>query len=378
MSNSPPPPNNQEVSTQAPMILERRDRTASSESTKPALYDPNSPKRNVKLLRSAQFPAIGQEQQQPMKAPRSSVKKQPPSSSSTPLNRQEAASSPSQQQQQVGPSPSCTPFFRRNEQFNVEAITKILTDSPGHYVVGVVGNQGVGKSSILSSFTEQPDVTFAAQPNDLFLSLGHKTSGIDMHVCPERMILLDTEPIMCWTVLEKALRYHSTDGTHPDLWLEMDALYNLVFLLSVCNVVIVVSDGTELDINMIRCLQRAEMLKFQLPDFPLIPPNNLGQAQQDMNYYPDIVFVCNKCQPDDFTLTSKTNVVSDVIWDYQKVLGLLEVYYPPTTKRQMIGTLQISTSYHTLSTFGHHHHHHHHHERTVLKATTMTLKPSEP
>ncbi|KAI8332699.1 hypothetical protein BC941DRAFT_436363 [Chlamydoabsidia padenii] len=279
------------------MILERRDRTPSGETTKPALYDPNSPKRNVKVLRST--PTTTQEQQQK----RPIIKKQPTSSSSSsaPLDRQET--SLHSIQQPIISNTSCTPFFRRNDLFNTESITQVLTDNPGHYVVGVVGQQGVGKSSILSSFTEQSTNTFPSQPNDLFLSLGHKTSGIDMHICPERMILLDTEPILSWTVMERALRHHTADGSHPDAWLEMDALYNLVFLLSVCNVVIVVFDGTELDINMIHCLQRAEMLKFQLPEFPLISPSNLGQAQQDMNYYPDIVFVCNKCHSDDFTLT---------------------------------------------------------------------------
>lgn len=55
-----------------------------------------------------------------------------------------------------------------------------------------------------------------------------------------------------------------------------------------CNVVIVVSTGTNLDMDLMHCLQRAEMLKFQLPDFPLIPPGNFGQTHHDMNYYPDI------------------------------------------------------------------------------------------
>lgn len=86
-------------------------------------------------------------------------------------------------------------------------------------------------------------------------------------------------------------------------------------MLSVCNVVLVVSEGMQLDVAMLRYLKRAELLKFSLPDFPLIPAATFGQAQPDMNYYPDIgkmmdlphrhmhndlnlriVFVCNKCR----------------------------------------------------------------------------------
>lgn len=67
-------------------------------------------------------------------------------------------------------------------------------------------------------------------------------------------------------------------------------------MLAVCNVVLVVSEGMQLDVAMMRYLKRAELLKFSLPDFPLIPPATFGQTQHDMHYYPDIVFVCNKCR----------------------------------------------------------------------------------
>ncbi|ORZ24668.1 hypothetical protein BCR42DRAFT_403419 [Absidia repens] len=295
---------NAETSTQAPMILERRERPSITETAKPTLYDPHSPKNGVRVLRSAQ------QTEQLQKSPRYIARKQATPLSPSSKTEPQAPVSASTQQQQVIPISSYIPFFRRNEQFNLEGITKALTDNPGHFVVGVIGQQGVGKSTLLSSFTERPTDAFPSQPNNLFLSHGHKTSGIDMHICPERMILLDTEPIMCWTVLEKALRHHSTDGLLPDMWLEMDALYNLVFMLSVCNVVIVVSAGTNLDMDLMHCLQRAEMLKFQLPDFPLIPPGNFGQAHHDMNYYPDIVFVCNKCQSDDFTRIRFESVIT--------------------------------------------------------------------
>ena len=59
-------------------------------------------------------------------------------------------------------------------------------------------------------------------------------------------------------------------------------------MLSVCNVVLVVSEGTEIDQAMIKLLRRATMVKFNIPDFPLIPPANFGQSQVDTNYYPDI------------------------------------------------------------------------------------------
>lgn len=50
----------------------------------------------------------------------------------------------------------------------------------------------------------------------------------------------------------------------------------------------VVFNGTTVDMDVINFLRRAEMLKFQIPDFPLIPPNHFGQIQPDVNYYPEI------------------------------------------------------------------------------------------
>ncbi|KAI8078232.1 uncharacterized protein B0P05DRAFT_579494 [Gilbertella persicaria] len=164
--------------------------------------------------------------------------------------------------------------MRRPNKFNTDAILKMLTDYPGHFVIGILGKQGVG----------------------------HKTDGIDMYVTPERAILLDTEPVLSWTVLDKVLRSGSLGGLHPDLWLEMENLYNIIFMMSVCNIVLVVSDGPELDMDLLRLLQRAVMLKFNLPDFPLLT------GQQDMHYYPDMVFVCNKCQKQEFTFKKYSHV----------------------------------------------------------------------
>ncbi|KAI8072703.1 hypothetical protein BC940DRAFT_232810, partial [Gongronella butleri] len=171
------------------------------------------------------------------------------------------------------------PFLRRPDQFQPEAILKVLSDHPGHFVIGVVGTQGVGN-------------------NDLFLTHGHKTSGMDMYVCPERVILLDTEPLLCWSVLERTLRHSPLNGTLPDAWLEME------------------------------CVRRAELLKFRLPDFPLLPP--AGQfGAPDLHYYPDMVFVCNKCDHADWTRAR-----------YQQTQAMLHhVFHDTQLKIQGIGSL---------------------------------------
>lgn len=42
------------------------------------------------------------------------------------------------------------------------------------------------------------------------------------------------------------------------------------------------NDKPEIDLDILQLIQRAEALKFNIPDYPLLT------GQQDMNYYPDI------------------------------------------------------------------------------------------
>ncbi|KAI7879012.1 hypothetical protein K492DRAFT_208571 [Lichtheimia hyalospora FSU 10163] len=261
---------------QAPVILERRDRSAPTEhntgETTPVIM-----KHNEKMPRVVAKP------------PQSNT------ASVSPLSSSGTSSSPSTANEM--PGKASIPFLdRRHGRMSSDAVIKLLGDHPGHFVVGVVGKQGVGKSTVLSYLTHQPFNAFSIQSIESVAYSRHQTVGIDVFITPERTILLDTEPILSCSVLDEALRSTSMDGLHPELWLERESLYNLVFMLSVCNVVLVVSEGMQLDVAMLRYLKRAELLKFSLPDFPLIPAATFGQTQPDMNYYPDIVFVCNKCR----------------------------------------------------------------------------------
>ncbi|KAG0002182.1 smg-9, nonsense mediated mRNA decay factor [Entomortierella chlamydospora] len=90
---------------------------------------------------------------------------------------------------------------------------------------------------------------------------GFQTSGIDMHITPERMILLDTEPIFCLSNLENALRNERiTDGVPLDVWLDHQALTMATFLISVCNVVLVMTGERESGSDRIfKLLQRVEV-----------------------------------------------------------------------------------------------------------------------
>ncbi|CAO3677308.1 unnamed protein product [Umbelopsis vinacea] len=184
------------------------------------------------------------------------------------------------------------------EEFRIDAALRALADYPGHFVVGVVGKQGVGKSTILSSFAEHPENTFKSTPSEK--PFDHQTTGIDMYVTAERIILLDTQPVLSWSVLEHTLRHGTTDGLPGDIWRDLKSLQSIMLLLAISDVVLVVSEGAEADFEMLRCLKRADMLKHGIPEFPLIPSEKLGLSRPEINVQPQIVFVNNKCQELEF------------------------------------------------------------------------------
>jgi len=82
-----------------------------------------------------------------------------------------------------------------------------------------------------------------------------------MYITPERMILLDTEPIYCLSNLENANRLERIpDGIPMDVWPDHQALVMATFLFSVCNVVLVMTeDRPEGNSKILKLLQRVEV-----------------------------------------------------------------------------------------------------------------------
>ncbi|KAG0213188.1 smg-9, nonsense mediated mRNA decay factor [Mortierella sp. NVP41] len=205
-----------------------------------------------------------------------------------------------------------------NDQGKIqEGADQWMSEHPGHFVVGILGSQGVGKSSLLSSFCPTPlaSAAFTKQPHQMAAVAGYQTSGIDMYITPERMILLDTEPVFCLSNLENALRNERVaDGIPIDIWLDQQALVLATFLISVCNVVLVMGrDDEPASSKSFRLLQRVEVFMKALSASssanPGGPPGQVsgsgmpGQApdgfQRDGlgDWCADIVFISNKVPP---------------------------------------------------------------------------------
>lgn len=101
-------------------------------------------------------------------------------------------------------------------------------ESGSFLVVGVIGRVGVGKST-LASLLVQRQTAFNVRSIADQVSARHCTAGVDVSVSPDRVIVLDMQPILCAT-----LATSSSSSAVIELRL-------LAWMLVVCHVVVVVS-----------------------------------------------------------------------------------------------------------------------------------------
>lgn len=186
-------------------------------------------------------------------------------------------------------------FMDENMQL-CESPLEYLYDQQDFLVVGCLGAQGVGKSTIMSLFTSDyaPEI-FPIQDTSHHESGANCTTGVDMFVTKNRVIYLDTQPILSGSTMDYSSSYEqkkpSADFVNTDTNLELQSLQFAAFLFSVCHVIIFVQDWF-VDPNLVRFLQTAEMLK---------PSSTTNMDQDYIEYYPHIVFLHNKAELDDFT-----------------------------------------------------------------------------
>ncbi|TNN02427.1 protein SMG9 [Takifugu rubripes] len=195
-----------------------------------------------------------------------------------------------------------------DDQMNwCDSAMEYLRDQTDMLVVGVIGLQGAGKStvmSLLSANTPEEDqraYVFRAQTQEIKERGGNQSTGIDFFITQERVIFLDTQPILSPSILDHLInndRKLPPEYNLPHTYVEMQSLQIAAFLFTVCHVVIVVQDWFT-DLNLYRFLQTAEMCK---PSTPSASHDSTGSSGSDdgAEYYPHIVFIQNKAGLDDF------------------------------------------------------------------------------
>ncbi|KAJ6636021.1 Nonsense-mediated mRNA decay factor SMG9 [Pseudolycoriella hygida] len=196
---------------------------------------------------------------------------------------------------------------------NSTALTYLSESNDNFFVVGIIGCQGTGKSTflnLLSSKVKEVDPstfyfkekkgTFRTQQTDQSFSAGPTTEGIQMFITCNRTILLDCSPVLCNPYLKK-------DSVQN----EIDDLKMLIFLISVCHLLVVVQDEL-VNINLLRLLQCAEMMK----------PNLDKETTEE--HYPHVMFVKNMSDLRNFSLDAKSQV--DEMYKRFFQLSKLKIY----------------------------------------------------
>jgi len=220
-------------------------------------------------------------------------------------------------------------FVDENHVF-CDGINDFMTDNTDFVVIGVFGLQNAGKSTIINALAklcpEEEDI-FRVQGFEHQMLAEHCTNGIDIYVNARRFILLDCQPLLSASVMDRTIQlekkytseFNSTENT-----MEVHSLQQIGFLFSVCHTVLLVQDWFT-DVNLIRMVMAAEMLK------PVTPTVN-AEDKTVTEYFPHFVIVQNKAE---FTDT-EPEYVEEIEGLYARVLKKSRLQWRKEDERPLV------------------------------------------
>ncbi|XP_030767195.1 protein SMG9 [Sitophilus oryzae] len=217
---------------------------------------------------------------------------------------------------------------------NTEHLQDYLQENNDFIVVGIIGGQGVGKSTLLNMLTEKKltkkyikklfksqseasldsendisiltqcledtnlndDPIFKTETIENVENCTNVTQGIDIYVSPNRVIFLDCQPILSVGTLDDLIESENKRTNLVSEFIplensgEIQGLQYTSFLMSVCHIIIVLQDWF-FDSNVIRFIQTAEMLK----------PTISNTEDEYSEHFPHLIMVHNRAQMSDFT-----------------------------------------------------------------------------
>ncbi|KAK1598135.1 hypothetical protein QYE76_017557 [Lolium multiflorum] len=203
------------------------------------------------------------------------------------------------------PGPSKTVVMRKLRSSNY------LTENNDFVVIGIIGPPGVGKSTIMNALYgydgNSPGMhpPFAMQNEETKAMAKHCTAGVDFRISHERVILLDTQPVYSPSILIDMMRPDGSstlpvlngDPLPADLAHELMGIQLGIFLASVCNILLVVSEGIN-DFAMWELMLTVDLLKNNIPDPSLLTSSSSPDKENkndnqsvSEDYMADLCFV---------------------------------------------------------------------------------------
>ena len=187
-----------------------------------------------------------------------------------------------------------------------DTLRQCLSENADFLVVGVMGPQSTGKSSLLNAISNldaKKLPLFKTQTFELQMLGEHCSNGVTAYVCPDtRIILVDSQPIMSTSVLDRNMAFEKKAQGVPEFGssentAEIQSLQLMGFLMSVCHVILLVQDWF-VDPQVAKSVLTAEMLR---PTSPAYAAKEADNEEQIVEYFPDLVLVQNKAKLEDLT-----------------------------------------------------------------------------
>lgn len=191
-----------------------------------------------------------------------------------------------------------------------EALLDYVTDNPDFVVIGVVGTQSVGKSSILNSLikSKEPENTenedgqqngsnapqrmFRVQTFEKQMLSEHCTNGVNAWISPERILYLDSQPLFSNSVLDRSAQLekkYSFEFSGAENTAEVHSMQLIGLFMSICHIVLIVQEGPICDTELLERIRIADHLRPSL-----IASRSFDEPDKVCEYAPEVVFVHNK------------------------------------------------------------------------------------
>ncbi|POM70741.1 Hypothetical protein PHPALM_12777 [Phytophthora palmivora] len=195
------------------------------------------------------------------------------------------------QQTKIVPPSTSVKLITPQMQFSTDLSVKLgdCLELTNFTVVGVIGLEGVGKSTVLSLLAQKnvgeegEKNIFSTRSLEAVVLDRHETTGVDLAIsmvggAGHPTILLDSQPLLSSSMLVDLLDRNEGALT-PEQQVEAASYQIAVFLCAICHYVVVVHDGLAFQVSVSDLLRKIEQ-KFAQCRLPSVSGNSQRHAAQ--------------------------------------------------------------------------------------------------